>query len=74
MGVIWKAVAVILDRRFATTITYQDFLHRFWAVRGTGTATLELKLLQQVAALTEAILHVIFPDPHKAYDVLDRPR
>ena len=74
MEVTWKLVPVILNFCFTDAITYQDFLHRFWAVCGTGTATLELKLLQQVAALTEAILHVIFPDPHKAYDILDRPR
>ena len=51
--VIWKAVAVILNRRFTATITYHEFLHKFWAGRGMGTATLNLKLLHQVAALRE---------------------
>ena len=37
-----------------------------------GTATLELKMLQQVVALREAVLHVILLDLHKAYDSFDR--
>ena len=44
--VMWKVVAEILHRRLKTSITYHDFLHGFWAGRGTGTATLEAKLLQ----------------------------
>ena len=44
--VIWKAVAVILNRRFTAATTYHDFPHGFWAGHGMGTATLELKLLQ----------------------------
>ena len=64
--VICKAVAVILDHRFTAAITYHDFLHRFRAGSGTGTATLELKLLQQVASLREEFPHTIFLDLHKA--------
>ena len=44
--VMWKVLAVILHRRLTTAITYHDFLHCFLAGRGTGTATLEAKLLQ----------------------------
>ena len=51
--VMWKVVAAILNRRLAASITFHDFLHRFWAGRGTGTATLEAKLLQKLAALRE---------------------
>ena len=49
---IWKAVAVILNRLFTAAIAYHDSLHRFWAGRGTGTATLEVKLIYHVAALS----------------------
>ena len=42
--------------------------------RGTGTATLEAKLLQQLAAMREEVLYVIFLDLTKAYDALDRSR
>ena len=71
---IWKAAEVILNCRFTVTITYHDFLNIFRAGRGTGTATLEVKLLQKVAALREAVLHAIFLDLNKDYDDLDRSR
>ena len=57
---LWKAVAVILDRLFTNSITYHDSLHGFRAGRGTWTATLEVKLLQHVLAMREAVLHTIF--------------
>ena len=41
--VMWKVVAVILNRRFTSSITFHNVLHGFWAGRGTGTATLETK-------------------------------
>ena len=49
--VIWKLVAAILNHRFTSSVTYHDFLHGFRAGRGTDTATLEDKLLQQLASL-----------------------
>ena len=72
--VMWKVVAAILNCRLAASITYHDFLHGFWAGRRTGTATLEAKLLQHIAALREEVLYMIFLDLHKAYDALDRSR
>ena len=72
--VMWKVVAAILNRRFTASIAYHDFLHWFWAGRGTGTATLEDNMLHQLAALREEVLYVIFLDLHKAYDALDRSR
>ena len=44
--VMWKVVAVILNCRFTSSITYHDVLHGFKAVYGTGTITLEAKLIQ----------------------------
>ena len=49
--VMWKVVAVILNLRLTSSITFHDVLHGFRAGRGTGTATLEAKLLQQLAAM-----------------------
>ena len=49
--VMWKVVAVILNRRLTSSITFHDVLHGFRAGRGTGNATLEAKLLQQLAAM-----------------------
>ena len=74
VDVMWKVVAAILNHRFTASITYHDFLHGFRAGRATGTATLEAKLLQQLAALREEVLYIIFLDLHKLYDALDRSR
>ena len=74
MEVMWKVVAVILNRRFTSSITFHDILHGFRAGRGTGTSTLEAKLLKQLAAMREEVLYVIFLDLTKAYDALDRSR
>ena len=60
--VMWKVVAVILNRRFTSSITYHDALHSFRAGHGTGTATLEAKLLQQLAAMRDKVLYMIFLD------------
>ena len=56
MEVMWKAVAEILNCRFTASITYHNFLHGSRAGRGTGTPTLEAKILQQLAALREEVL------------------
>ena len=74
LELMWKVVAVILNRRFIDSITYHDALHGFRAGHGTGTATLEANLLQQLAALREEVLYMIFLDLTKAYDALDRSR
>ena len=74
MEVMWKVVAVILNHQLAASITFHNFLHIFRTGRGTGTATLESKLLHQLAALREEVLYVIFLDLHKAYAALDRSR
>ena len=74
MEVMWKVVAEILNRRLMAFITFHEFLHGLWAGCGTGTATLEAKLLQQLAALRQEVLYVIFLDLHNVYDALDRSR
>ena len=58
--VVWKVVAAILNRRFTSSITYHCALHGFRAGRGTRTATLEAKLLQQLAAMRKEFLYVNF--------------
>ena len=71
---MWKIVAEILNFRITASINFHDFLHGFRAGCGTGTATLEDKLLQQLASLREEVLYVIFMDLHKVYEALDRSR
>ena len=72
MEVVWKVVAAILNFRLAASITYHDFLHGFRLGSGTGTATFKSKLIQQLAALREEVLYIIYMELHKAYDALDR--
>ena len=72
--VMWNLVAAILNCRFTASINYHDFLHGFRAGRGTGTDTLKAKLLQQLVALREEVLYVIFLYLNKAYNALDRSR
>ena len=67
-------MAVILNLRLIDSINFYAFLHVFRAGRVTGNATLEAKLLQQIAALREEVQYVIFLYLHKAYDILDRSR
>ena len=71
---MWKVVAAILNRRLTASITFHNFLHGFRTCHGTGTTTLEAKLLQQLESLREEVLYVIFLDLHKAYDAMDRSR
>ena len=66
--VMWKVVAVILNSRLTYSITFHDILHGLRAGCGTGTATIEVKLLQQLAAMREEVLYVIFLDLTKSYD------
>ena len=72
--VMWKVVVAILNLRIMASITLHDILHDFWASRGTVTAIIDAKLFQQLAALREEVLYVIFLDMHKAYDALDRSK
>ena len=72
LEVVWKVVANILNLLLTASIAYHEFLHGVRAVRGTGTATLEAKLVHQLSAMREEVLCVIFLYLHKAYDALDR--
>ena len=70
--VVWKVVAEIINLRLTASITYHGFLHVFRSGRGTGTATLKAKLLQQLAAMREEVMYVIFLDLKKVYDTFYR--
>ena len=72
--VTWKVVAVIIHRQPTTRIQLHEALHGFREGHSTGTATLEAKLLQQLAAMREEVLYVIFLGLTKEYDSLDRSR
>ena len=65
---------MISNRRFTASITYHNSLHGFRAGLCKGTATFEVKLLYQLTAIREEVLHAIFLDLHRVYDALDRSR
>ena len=44
--VMWKVMVANLNFRLTASITFHDFLHGFRAGRGTGTVTLEEKMIQ----------------------------
>ena len=69
--VLRKTESGILNRRLTSVIVYHDIPRGFQAGRGTGTASLEAKLLRQLAAMREEALYEIFLDIHKAYNALD---
>ena len=71
---MWEVVADILNIGLTASITFHYFLHRFRSGHSTGTATLKVKLLHQLAAWREEVLSVIFLDLQKVCDVLDRSR
>ena len=48
---VCKMMAVILNHHFTASTAYHDSFHGFQAGRRTGTATLEVKLLQQVTSM-----------------------
>ena len=49
--VVWKAVGEILNHRITASVTYHNFFPRFQAGYGKGTATLDAKLIHQLAAM-----------------------
>jgi hypothetical protein len=56
LEIIWKLISAILDVWFKSTIQFHDCLHGFQASRGTGTAIIEVKLLQQLAMIHQVPL------------------
>ena len=65
-------VIFIPNCRITTSISLHNFLCGFRAGRGTGTASLEAKLIQQLASMIEEVLYAIFMVLHKSYAALER--
>ena len=64
---------MILNFRFSASITYHNSFHGFYSGCGTGTASLEFKMLQQIKATREEVLNTIFLDLYKVYDTWKGP-
>ena len=49
--VLWKAIYGIINFCILSSIQFHDALHVLHVGRGTGTATLKAKLIQQLIAM-----------------------
>ena len=67
-------VNITIDDCLEESIKFHDVLHKFRALRGTGTATLEVKILQKIVGMQQEFLYDIFVDLQKDYGMLDRGR
>ena len=70
--VIWKTIAVILDRCLGIARKFYDVIHRFWPGRRMGNGFLNAKLLKHLVEIREKLLYEILLDLHKAYNDMDR--
>ena len=68
MEVLYKVCTVVANFRLKRIVVLHDVLHGFMEGRGTGTATLETKLAQQLARIAHGTLFQVFLDVRKAYE------
>ena len=69
----WKAIEILMVQSLQV-VQFHDCLHGFLKGRGTGTATIEAKLAQQLAYLEQQPFYEVFIDLCKAYDAIGRDR
>ena len=67
---IFKVISIIIDRCLEESIELHDVVQMFRVWRGTGTATLEAKILQEITGMQKEVLYEIFISIHKANDSL----
>ena len=72
--VIWKVCASIINNKLWAAITLHYALHGFRQGRGTRTATTDINLSQEIAALCHEPLFQVLLDVQKSYNYLDRGR
>ena len=64
----------LFNLQLTTVISLHDTRHGFRAERGTGTAALEAKIIQQLTAMREVVLFNVLLDIWKEYNTLDQER
>ena len=69
---ICKMINTIINSHFRTAISIHDSLHGFRQEMGTGTVTLEVKMVQQMVGIFNKPLFQMFLDVKNAYESLDR--
>ena len=60
LEVLWKVIATTIDTRVKTVVKFHYFLHVFCANRVTGTATVELKMYQELSIIDQDPLLLLF--------------
>ena len=71
---LWRVVEAIIDTCLRASISFHNVLHGFRALRGIGTAILELKISQELDSVDQDPLFLVFLDLRKSYDTVDRGR
>jgi len=71
LEVVWKLMEETVDARVKEAIEFHDCLHGFRSGRGTDTAVIEAKLIQQLAAVAGEALFECFIDIRQAFDSVD---
>ena len=69
---LWKVVEALIYTCLHASLQFHDALHGFRAGQGTGTAIMELKLVQELAIVDQDPFLLIFLDLRKAYGTVDR--
>ena len=69
--VLWKAVSGVANFWIGAVVDLHDMLHGFKAGRGTGTASLEARIIHQITEMGEEVLYKFFLDIIKSYDSLE---
>ena len=72
LEIVWKLIETIIHVRISTSVTFCEVLHGFRAKRGTGTAIIEVKMIQELAQIEQSTFHWIFLYLKKAYDKVHR--
>ena len=72
--VIWKVCISIINIRLQKNITPYDALHGLRHGKGTGKASMEEKLTQQLTVIVHEPLLQVFINMPKSYESLDRGR
>ena len=57
-----------------SSVKFHDGLHGFQSGQGTGTASFESKLFQQLKKMREEVLYEVFLGLNNSYDALDREK
>ena len=62
LEVLFKLVLAITDTWIKTLVTLHDVLHGFRAIRGMGTAIMELNIAQDISSIDQHPLLLVFQD------------